>query len=124
MSPAPPDRIRVLSPFDPALRDRRRTERLFGFSYRIEVFVPEPRRRFGYYVFPILEGDRLIGRIDMRCRRAEETLAVTAVWPERGITFGKGRLARLTAELDRLGRFTGCPTLAFADGWMRDPKDL
>ncbi len=65
----PPDRIRILSPFDPVLRDRKRTERLFGFHYRIEVFVPSPKRKYGYYVFPILEGSRLIGRIDMKCHR-------------------------------------------------------
>ncbi|HSF96019.1 MAG TPA: crosslink repair DNA glycosylase YcaQ family protein, partial [Thermohalobaculum sp.] len=66
-APCPPDRVRILSPFDPVLRDRKRTERLFGFSYRIEVFVPAPKRQYGYYVFPILEGNRLIGRIDMKC---------------------------------------------------------
>ena len=62
-APAIPNRIRILSPFDPALRDRKRTERLFGFDYRIEVFVPASKRKYGYYVFPILEGNELIGRI-------------------------------------------------------------
>jgi uncharacterized protein YcaQ len=61
----PGPRMRVLSPFDPALRDRKRAERLFGFHYRIEIFVPEAQRRYGYYVFPVLEGTRLAGRIDM-----------------------------------------------------------
>src|SRR5258706_8375811 len=56
------DATRFLSPFDPAIRDRKRTMRLFGFDYTIEVFVPEKKRRYGYYVLPILEGDRLIGR--------------------------------------------------------------
>jgi uncharacterized protein YcaQ len=120
-APEPPDRVRVLSPFDPALRDRKRAERLFGFSYRIEVFVPEPKRQYGYYVFPLLEGDRMIGRIDMKCRRSDDTLAVRALWPEPGIGFGKGRMARLLAELDRLGRFTGCPNLEFAPDWLRQP---
>ena len=79
-------RLRVLSPFDPALRDRARAEFLFGFRYRIEVFVPEPKRVFGYYVFPLLEGDRLVGRIDVK--RAGAVLAVRAVWPEAGVVFG------------------------------------
>jgi hypothetical protein len=56
----PPRRVRILSPFDPALRDRDRAEFLFGFRYRIEVFVPEAKRQYGYYVFPVLEGSRLI----------------------------------------------------------------
>ena len=62
---SPTGRLRVLSPFDPALRDRNRAERLFGFDYRIEIFVPEAQRKYGYYVFPLLEGDRIVGRIDM-----------------------------------------------------------
>lgn len=123
-SPEPPMRVRILSPFDPALRDRKRAERLFGFYYRIEVFVPEPKRQFGYYVFPVMEGSRLIGRIDAKCRRSEKTLYVSAFWPEKGIVMGKGRLDRLMAELDRLGRFTDCPGLSFSDGWIRPAKEL
>ena len=116
----PGQRIRVLSPFDPALRDRARAERLFGFSYRIEVFVPEPQRRYGYYVFPVLEGDRLIGRLDARARRARGQLAVRAFWPEAGIRMGRGRMQRLEAELARLARFAGCGDVTFAPSWLRD----
>ena len=120
----PPARVRILSPFDPALRDRKRTERLFGFHYRIEVFVPEAKRKFGYYVFPVMEGSRLIGRIDIKCRRAEETLAISAFWPEQGVAVGQGRIDRLRAELGRLGRFTHCPNLSFVADWIRPAKDL
>ncbi len=120
----PPGRVRILSPFDPALRDRNRTERLFGFFYRIEVFVPEAKRQYGYYVFPVLEGDRLIGRIDLKCRRADATLAVAAFWPQQGVTMTAGRTDRLMAELDRLGRFTSCPAVAFADGWLRQDRPM
>lgn len=112
--PDPPARLRVLSPFDPALRDRARAERLFGFRYRIEVFVPEPRRQFGYYVFPLLEGARLVGRIDMK--RTAGRLTVRRLWAEDGITWGTGRLARLTAELDRLARWAGCAGVDWAAG--------
>lgn len=120
-APEPPSRIRILSPFDPALRDRNRAERLFGFRYRIEIYVPEPKRTFGYYVFPILEGARLIGRIDMKARRDLGTLQVRALWPEPGIRLGAGRLGRLEAELDRMARFAGCERTAFDPGWQRDP---
>lgn len=121
--PAAPNRLRILSPFDPMLRDRNRTERLFGFHYRIEVFVPEARRRYGYYVFPVLEGDRLIGRLDARARRAEGVLHVAAFWPEPGLTTPKRRLERLDAELARLARLAGCDRVVHAPGWLREPGD-
>ena len=116
-----PRRIRVLSPFDPMIRDRKRAERLFGFNYRIEVFVPAHKRKYGYYVFPLLEGDRLIGRIDMKCRRDAGVLDVAALWPEPKVRLGRGRIDRLEAELERIRRFTGCERIAFADGWIRAP---
>ncbi|MCF6433039.1 crosslink repair DNA glycosylase YcaQ family protein [Leisingera sp. MMG026] len=118
LGPAP-GRMRVLSPFDPALRDRKRAERLFGFHYRIEVFTPAPKRRYGYYVFPLLEGTRLVGRIDMKADRDAGVLRVTAVWPERDVKWSLPRTKRLEAELDRVARFTGLSKVSFADGWLR-----
>ena len=115
----PVGRVRVLSPFDPALRDRERAEFLFGFAYRIEVFVPEAKRKYGYYVFPVLEGDRLIGRVDAKAFREAGALRVLAFWPEAGVKMGSGRLARLEAELGRLARFAGCDRVEFVDGWLR-----
>lgn len=120
-APEPTGRLRVLSPFDPALRDRRRAERLFGFHYRIEIFTPAPKRRYGYYVFPLLEGDKLVGRIDMKREGETGCLGVSALWPERGVTFGKGRLNRLEAELHRVARFSGCERMNFRNDWLRDP---
>ena len=117
--PAPSRRIRVLSPFDPALRDRKRAEFLFGFHYRIEVFVPEAKRRWGYYVFPVLEGDQLIGRLDAKAFRPAQELRVTAFWPEAGVRLTKARMERLEAELHRLAHFAGCERVAYPDGWMR-----
>jgi len=112
-------RVRIMSPFDPALRDRKRAERLFGFHYRIEIFVPAPKRTYGYYVFPVLEGDQLIGRIDMKADRAAKRLDVTAFWPEASVKMGVGRIARLKSELDRAARFAGCQETAFAPDWQR-----
>jgi uncharacterized protein YcaQ len=117
--PEPPGRIRVLSPFDPLLRDRNRAERLFGFRYRIEVFVPEPKREYGYYVFPLLEGDRLIGRIDMKADRKAGTLNVTRLWLEPKVRASAGRMARLDAELARVARFAGVGEVIRAEGWDR-----
>ena len=119
-APEPPARLRILSPFDPMLRDRTRAERLFGFHYRIEVFVPEAQRRYGYYVFPVLEGARLIGRVDVKAWRDQGVLRLRAFWPEPGVTLGPGRVARLEAELDRLARFAGCARVALIPGWQRE----
>ena len=118
--PPAPNRLRILSPFDPALRDRARAERLFGFFYRIEVFVPEPKRQYGYYVFPVMEGERLIGRIDAKAFRDQGALRVRAYWPEARQTMPKVRLARLKAELARLADFAGCERVEFTEGWLRD----
>jgi uncharacterized protein YcaQ len=123
LAAAPPDptrRLRILSPFDPALRDRKRAEFLFGFFYRIEVFVPEPKRVYGYYVFPIIEGDRLIGRIDAKAFRDAGALRVKGFWPEAGFRLTKVRRAKLEAELDRLATFSGCERVEFLDGWERE----
>ena len=118
--PEPPGRVRILSPFDPALRDRNRAERLFGFHYRIEVFVPEAKRKYGYYVFPVLEGARIIGRIDMKADRQADRLAVRAFWPEAGIAMGAGRRARIEAELDRMARFAVVSRVELAGDWLRE----
>lgn len=115
--PEPPGRIRVLSPFDPVLRDRNRAERLFGFRYRIEVFVPEPKREYGYYVFPLLEGDRIIGRIDMKADRKAGALNVTRLWLEPRVRASAGRMAKLDAELARVARFAGVEKVVYAKGW-------
>ncbi|MBD8663983.1 YcaQ family DNA glycosylase [Rhizobium sp. CFBP 8752] len=115
--PEPPARVRVLSPFDPLLRNRDRAVRLFDFFYRIEVFVPEPKRQYGYYVFPLLEGDRMIGRIDMKAERKTGVLDVRRLWLEKGVRASAGRLAKLDAELQRVGRFAGVDKLVYRDGW-------
>lgn len=113
----PPGRIRVLSPFDPLLRDRNRAERLFNFSYRIEIFVPEPKRQYGYYVFPLIEGDRMIGRIDMKADRKAGSLDVRRLWLEPGVRASNGRLEKLEAELLRVARFAGVERVNYLAGW-------
>jgi uncharacterized protein YcaQ len=115
--PEPPARVRVLSPFDPLLRNRDRAERLFDFFYRIEVFVPEPKRQYGYYVFPLLEGDRMIGRIDMKADRKAGNLDVKRLWLEKGVRASAGRLEKLDAELQRVGRFAGVERVVYQTGW-------
>ena len=110
--PEPPARLRALNPFDPLIRDRKRLERIFGFHYRIEVFVPAAKRQYGYYVFPLLEGARLIGRIDMKHERLDgNRLAIKGLWLEPKVRMSRGRRQRLESELNRIRRFVGAESV-------------
>ena len=107
----PGQRLRLLNPFDPAIRDRRRLERLFGFDYRNEMFVPQAKRRWGYYVYPLLEGDRFVGRIELKADRRKGQMRVTGFWPEDHVKWGKARRARLHHELTRFARLAAVADL-------------
>ncbi len=112
-----PRRIEVntlLSPFDPVVWCRERASRLFGFDYRIEIYVPRSKRVFGYYVLPWLLGDRLAGRFDLKTDRSENCLRVLGAFAEEGedpVT-----LAKPAAEaLGRLARFVGVGAVVVDD---------
>ncbi|MFD1159905.1 winged helix-turn-helix domain-containing protein [Roseovarius aestuarii] len=112
-SPAPTKRLRLLNPFDPAIRDRNRLTRLFGFEYRNEMFVPAAKRRWGYYVYPLLEGDRFVGRIELKADRAQGWMKVTGFWPEVPVKWGAARLEKLEAELGRFARLAGIEDISW-----------
>jgi len=104
---APTSRLRILNPFDPAIRDRIRLKRLFGFDYTVEMFVPEAKRQWGYYVFPLLEGSRFVGRIEAKADRSNGVLNIINLWLEPGVAQTPKRLEKLDAELIRLCRLAG-----------------
>jgi uncharacterized protein len=105
--PAAPPRIRLLAPFDPVVRDRARCQRRFGFEYRFEAFTPAKKRRYGYYVLPLLEGDRLVGRISVVRRREEGRLVVQGLWWEPGVRPTRARRRALEEALGLLAGFVG-----------------
>lgn len=107
MQSPPPlsQRIKIINPFDPLTRDRNRLMRLFGFDYRIEMYVPKTKRKYGYYVYPLLEYDIFVGRLEVRHDRQRNILCVDNLWPEPGINFGKQRMTKLKSELARMKKF-------------------
>ena len=102
--PQPCQRLRIVSPFDPVVRDRARLRQLFGMTYRIEIYTPAAQRKYGYYIYPIIEGDRVCARIDVRANRSTNQLVVAAWWLESGVRNSIGRKNRLLSELTRLAR--------------------
>jgi len=105
--PAPPAKTRLLSPFDPVLRDRARARRLFNFDYRFEAFVPGPQRQYGYYVLPVLEGDRLVGRLDPKFNRSDGLLNIRQIYWEPGIRVTLSRRRGLDRAVGQLARLIG-----------------
>ena len=99
-----PTRMKIINPFDPAVRDRNRLKAIFGFDYKLEVFVPAAKRRWGYYVYPILEGDRFVGRVEAKADRKRKCLNVLNFWPEDGIKWGARRKKKLDAELAKFAK--------------------
>ncbi|WP_132121429.1 winged helix-turn-helix domain-containing protein [Actinocrispum wychmicini] len=101
----------LLCPFDPLIWERDRTERMFGFRYRIEIYVPEPKREFGYYVFPFLLDGQLVGRVDLKADRTAGLLRVHGAFAES--TVDKARvLPELAAELKVMAEWLGLSGVA------------
>jgi uncharacterized protein YcaQ len=100
----------LLSPFDPVVWRRERALRIFGFHYRIEIYRPPPKRKYGYYVLPFLLGDELVGRVDLKADRANSALVVQSAWTEPGVDkrevadelMEELRLMATWLELDRI----------------------
>jgi uncharacterized protein YcaQ len=101
-------RLFLLSPFDNLIIQRERIKRLFGFDYALECYVPAPKRKFGYFVLPILWGENFIGRLDPKADRKNKTLIIHRLILEPGITEFEEILPPLAEKLWDFARFNGC----------------
>ncbi|GGO67544.1 hypothetical protein GCM10010910_29560 [Microbacterium nanhaiense] len=109
----------LLTPFDPVVWFRERAERVFDFSYRIEIYVPGPKRQYGYYSLPLLVDDRIAGRIDLKADRAAGILRVQSAWWEHG----GADPSRVAEELRRAAEWQGLGEITVSR-WGDASEDL
>ncbi len=107
----------LVCPFDSLLWQRSRAEDLLDFVYRIEIYVPPAKRRYGYYVLPILHDGRLVGRLDPKLHRDRQRLEIRAIHLEPGFRRGAGFDSALAAALHDLARFAGATRIDTPRGW-------
>jgi uncharacterized protein YcaQ len=111
----------LLSPFDPLVWDRRRARELFNFDYTIEVYTPAPKRRYGYFTLPILQGDRLIGRLDPKAHRTEGLLEIKSIHLEPGVRLSQEMVDDLAGVLRRFAAWHETPDVVVRQS---DPPSL
>lgn len=111
-----PDRAIIIAPLDNMIWDRKLVKSIFDFDYSWEVYVPAAKRKFGYYVLPIVIGNRFVGRLEPAQYKPNEQFTIKNMWWEHGHTPTDGEIDMIVAELNRLARFLGVQ----ADGKIRD----
>jgi uncharacterized protein YcaQ len=116
-------RTTLLSPFDNLICDRKRTTALFGFDFRMEIYVPKEQRKYGYYVLPLLVGDRLVGRVDPSVDRKKRVLTVHAVHAEPGFERDEQAGREASRAIEELAAFVGARSIEYGsarpEGWKR-----
>ncbi len=116
-------RTTLLSPFDNLICDRARTKKLFNFDFTIEIYVPANKRKYGYYVLPILHGDQLIGRVDSKFNKKEGRYEVYNVYAEDSAPMNAATAKAIRANIDNLAVFLGATEIQFGKnvptGWRK-----
>lgn len=105
-------RLEFLAPLDPMLWDRKLIETIWDYHYSWEIYTPAEKRKFGYYVLPMLYGEKLMGRIEAAADRKQETLVIKNIWYEPGIRQTKKLNAAIDAAIGRLAKFNDCSRIA------------
>jgi uncharacterized protein YcaQ len=111
----------LLSPFDPVVWDRARASELFGFDYKIEVYTPAAKRRYGYYSLPILHDGALVGRLDAKAHRKQGTFEVKAIHLEPDVSVSDGLAASIAGALRRCAEWHNTPEVRVR---RSDPREL
>ncbi|NLD83978.1 MAG: winged helix-turn-helix domain-containing protein, partial [Clostridiales bacterium] len=107
-------RLEFLAPLDPMLWDRKLIEAIWDFQYSWEIYTPQEKRKYGYYVLPMLWGDRFIGRIEAAADRKMHALIVKNVWYESGVRQTKGLARALDRAIIRLAKLNGMDQARFS----------
>lgn len=110
----------LLSPFDPVIWDRTRVQELFGFQYRLECYVPAGRRRYGYFVLPILHRGQLVGRLDAKAHRNDGVFDVRAIYLEADVDASAGLVAALARAITACAQWHATPRVRVGNGQPRD----
>ena len=105
-------RLEFLAPLDPVLWDRKLIEAIWDYQYSWEIYTPAEKRKFGYYVLPIVYGEKMVGRIEAVADRKAETLVIKNIWYEKGISQTKKLNAAVDAAVKRLAKFNACQRIA------------
>lgn len=118
-------RTTLLSPFDNLISDRKRTERLWGFVFRNEMYTPKHKRQYGYYLMPILHGERLVGRISPRRDRKRGVLVVDGIHLEPNVRAGVALRRAVTQQIAALAQFVDAPSVEYGPDvdreWVGSP---
>ena len=101
-------RLEFLAPLDPMLWDRKLVEAIWDYQYSWEIYTPAEKRKFGYYVLPMLYGEKMAGRIEAAADRKAEMLVIKNIWYEPGIRQTKKLNAAVDGAIRRLAKFNGC----------------
>lgn len=108
-------RCEVIAPLDPLMWDRKLIRNLFDFEYSWEIYTPESKRRYGYYVLPLLYGDRLTGRVEACADEKNGVLTVKHVWLEEDVKATKALRGKVDGCMKRLARFNGCKEVLYEE---------
>lgn len=114
-NPALRSRCELIAPLDNLLWDRRLIKTLFGFDYKWEIYTPEAQRKYGYYVLPLLYGDRFIGRAEVVNERTTKTLRIKNIWFESDVRQTKKLHQALEGCFDRFAKFNECAAIRYPD---------